>query len=598
MTVDDTEQRHVPERADPRRRRTWAWVMLGAGVVILLATAWVGWRTYQAYRDLQAAAGQVGVLQQQFNDPSRLGPTDERRATLTTLQADAASAKSAVDDPIYRLATGVPFVGPNLDALRQVSLAVNSLSTDVIPALDDIAQTLDPSALAPKDGAVDLAPIVAIAPELQRADAAVQNARTQLGQIDPAQVVTPVGEAVGALQTKLDAAADLTEPAARIARLLPDALGADDTRTYLVVFQNLAEPRATGGIFGSYAVLTADRGKVSISDQGPARAMRLFDPPVGSLTDEQQRMYGSDPATYPADVNLTPDFPTAAGLFIDMYQARGGGAVDGVVAIDPVALSYLLDGSPPLDVDGEALDADNFVATVLSTVYKKFDDADHDPRDAFLAQATAAAFAQVMSGAADPQAVVAGVRKAAAERRLLLFSTNDAVQADIATTGLGGALDGPTEASGIGIFLNDAVGSKLGYYLVGQTTVTGGQCQPDGSQRVTVTATLTYRPPASDIPDYVKGKSPDGSYRTHVLLVAPSGGRIDAAEIDGRPTSLRVGSERNRPLGIAVTELAPGATATLSFYLTAPPAGSAPPIRHTPTVDAWPVSVDGLGCGR
>lgn len=572
--------------------------MLIAGAVILLSTAWVGWRTYQAYRDLQSAAAQVSALQQQFDDVARLGPADARQPIIASLQADAASARSAVDDPVFRLATGVPWVGPNLDAIRQVSLTVDSLSTDVIPSLDDVAQTLDPAALSPKDGAIDLAPIVAISPQLQQADNAVQEARDRLAQIDRSSIVTPVGDAVLALQAKLDAAAELTEPAARIARMLPTALGANGPRTYLVVFQNLAEPRATGGIFGSYAVITADQGRVLIVDQSPARSMRYFTPPVADLSDAQQQLYGTQPATFPADVNLTPDFPTGAQLFIDMYRARGGGAVDGVLAIDPVALSYLMKGAPALDVDGVSIDASNVVATLLSDAYQRFDDAHHDRRDDFLAGATTAAFRQISAGGTDPRAVVAGVRKAAGERRLLYYSTHPDEQTDLTATGLSGALNGPTEADGFGVFLNDAVASKLGYYLTGQAAVTAGQCQPDGSTLATVTATLNYQPPPSGLPSYVSGSSADYSYRTHVLLVAPTGGSIDAAFINDQPMSLRSGMDGGRPTAIAVVELEPGSQSVVSYHVRLPPGSSPPPLTHTPTVGEWKTSVEGFPtCG-
>ncbi|WP_395728579.1 DUF4012 domain-containing protein [Nakamurella sp.] len=517
--VEDTNAADGPvaEVAPVRRRRPIIpWIMLGVGAIFLLTTAWVGWRTYQAYRDLQAAAVQVSALQQEFADPSQLGPANDRPAIIADLQADAASARSAVDDPVYRLATGVPFVGPNLDAIRQVSLTVDTLASDVIPSLDSIARTLDPSALAPRDGAVELAPIVAVAPQLQQADATVQAARAELAQIDRAAVVAPVGDAVASLQRKLDSAADLTEPTARVARMLPAALGADGPRSYLVVFQNLAEPRATGGIFGSYALVTADHGKVSMVDQGPARDLRYFTPPVSGLSDDQRRLFGPELVTFPADVNLTPDFPTAAQLFVEMYQARGGGPVDGVLAVDPVALAYLMKGSPALNVEGVSVDADNVVATLLSTAYQQFDDASQEPRDRFLAAATAAAFGQVMSGAADPESVVAGLRQAGTERRLLYYSTHSDEQADLAATGLSGALDGSTEESSIGVFLNDAVGSKLGYYLTGRADVSGGQCQADGSQLAAVAVTLGYRP-TPGLPAYVTGGSTDGAYRTHVL---------------------------------------------------------------------------------
>lgn len=607
MTPEPAEAEPSPDRPEgraadavpvPHRRPILAWVMLGAGAVILLATAWVGWRTYQAYRDLQSAAAAVGALQQQFDDPAQLGPADGRAATLAGLQADAASARSAVDDPVFRLATGVPFVGPNLDAVRQVALTVDTLSTDVLPALDGVARSLDPAAIAPRDGAIDLGPIAAAAPALQQADATVEAARSRLATIDRSAVVTPIGDAVAALQGKLDTAADLTGPAARTARLLPLALGADGPRTYLVVFQNLAEPRATGGIFGSYAVVTAERGRITIVDQVPARTLQTFQPPVGDPTEAQRRLFGPELATFPADVNLTPDFPTAAQLFTQMYQARGGGPVDGVLAVDPVALSYLMRGAPPLSVDGVTIDAGTVAPTLLAGAYERYDEADQEPRDRFLAAATTAAFGQVMSGAAGPEAVVAGLRQASAERRILYYSTHPDEQTDLAATGLSGALGGPTESSSIGLFVNDAVGSKLGYYLSGGAAVTGGECQADGSQLASVAVTLGFDPPAG-LPAYVTGGSTDGSYRAHLLLAAPAGGTIRAAEVNGQPVGLRSGTDQGRPVGIAVVDLPAGSRVTVTYYVSVPPVEAAPALVHTPTVDDWPVTIDGIGgCTR
>ncbi len=66
----------------------------------------------------------------------------------------------------------------------------------------------------------------------------------------------------------------MTGTGASAARLLPPMLGADGPRDYLVVFQNLAEPRATGGMFGSFAVVHTDQGKVTVLDEGtPTRTL-------------------------------------------------------------------------------------------------------------------------------------------------------------------------------------------------------------------------------------------------------------------------------------------------------------------------------------
>src|SRR5664279_4329784 len=168
-------------------------------------------------------------------------------------------------------------------------------------------------------------------------------------------------------------------------------------------------------------------------------------------------MYTERPAIYPADVNLTPDFPTAAAMIATMYTARTRTSVDGVIAIDPVALSYLLEGTGPVDVgDGVVLTPDTVVPVLLSTAYQTFDDGlNQAPRDAFLARAAGAAFGAVMSGDGDAGKIMNGLERTAAERRLLVWSTDGTEQADLATTELAGEMSNGAAAPSIGVFLND-----------------------------------------------------------------------------------------------------------------------------------------------
>ena len=61
------------------RKRILGWTLLGAGAVILLGSAWVGWRTYQAYDHLQAASQNVTELQDELRDITDIGPHGHRR---------------------------------------------------------------------------------------------------------------------------------------------------------------------------------------------------------------------------------------------------------------------------------------------------------------------------------------------------------------------------------------------------------------------------------------------------------------------------------------------------------------------------------------
>src|SRR5690606_4026466 len=92
------------------------------------------------------------------------------------------------------------------------------------------------------------------------------------------------------------------------------------------------------------------------------------------LPDEQRDLYTDAPAIWPQDVNFSPDFPTAARLYREMYAQKFGVQVDGVIATDPVALARLLRGTGPVTLtDGQQLTADNAVSLLLSDAYQQGD---------------------------------------------------------------------------------------------------------------------------------------------------------------------------------------------------------------------------------
>ncbi len=568
--------------------------------MILLGSAWVGWRTYDAYTHLQAASSDVSRLQDQLKDVTTADPA-AAAAVVGDLQAEAAAARSAVDDPIVRAASVLPFVGPNLDAIREVTVTVDSLASDVMPSLVDIARSLQPSELAPKDGAINLEPIEKISPLLQSADVAVNDARETLGAIDQSALVQPVGDAVRTLTGKLDAAAEVTGPGARTARLLPPMLGSAGQRSYLVLFQNPAEVRATGGIFGSFALVTADNGKVTIVDQGSStRDLGYFDPPVGEISGNELALYGQLMNQYPQDVNFTPDFPTAAGLFAQMYQVRTGTTVDGVVAIDPVALSYMLEGSPGVDVgQGLTMTSDNLVETLLSTAYQQFDGVDRSARDDFLDNATNKVFEHVMSGGVDPKAIIDGLRKAADERRVLIFSADPGEQGDISQTGLAGSLNSDPAQPSVGIFMNDGTAGKLDYYLHNEVHITEGDCRADGRRELKVRLVMNYDAPTDGLPEYVTQAAPGQPYtlKTNVLAFAPPGGGVISAERDGAPMPIARGEDHSREVGTATIELQPQTSTQIVFTLVGPageiggPNDVPPTLTLTPGVNPWVTSV-------
>lgn len=244
------------------------------------------------------------------------------------------------------------------------------------------------------------------------------------------------------LQSKLRTLQNTTANAAVIDRLAPAMLGADGARKYLVVFHNLAEPRAIGGIVGSFAVLDVVNGKITIVDQGSgSRDLGTFEPAIPTLAELPKNLYGILPGRYPADVNLALNFPLAAQLISTMYTSRRHVHLDGVLALDPVALSYLLVGAKPIPVGGGVILTSATITKILfSEAYARYSrPAEAPARDLFLAAATTRAFHAVMSAPTDAASLLPGLKRGVAEHRILLWSARGAEQQDLTRSELAGA---------------------------------------------------------------------------------------------------------------------------------------------------------------
>jgi hypothetical protein len=575
------------------------WHLIPAAVLVLALVFGVGMLVVQgrsAAGHLQTAAGLFSQLQAQIKQADVRGA----QGTLSALQLETAAARDATDGVGWSAASKTPLVGDDLAAVRTVSRVLDDLAVNGLPALLDVAAGIDPVRLAPKGGRVDLTALTTAAPRIASGLEVIRRAQGTVSEIPKEGLTDKVGTAVTQLGEGLARAERLVGTADRAATLLPPMLGSDGPRTYLMLFQNLAEVRATGGMPGAYIVIRADAGSIRITDQGTAASdLKVFEKPVMPLGEEMDALYTDRPAIFPANVNLTPDFPTAAALARKMYQLRSGVAVDGVLATDPVALSYLLQVTGPVAMpQGEPLTADNAVRLLLSDVYAKYPQPAE--QDAYFAGAARATFDALLKGQGEPKGMLAQLARAAGERRLLVWSADEQEQASLNGTVLQGRLPDSDGASPtVGVFLNDGSGAKLSYYLNQTADLGVGACADDGSRELKLRLTLASTAPAAGLPAYVTGlglSGDDHTVRTNVMVFSPTGGGVVGAAIDGKPVDLGTGTERGRGVGVITVDLPPGVTQRLDVTvqtgeLPARTAPLTPRLWTTPTVRAWKTTV-------
>jgi Protein of unknown function (DUF4012) len=130
-------------------------------------------------------------------------------------------------------------------------------------------------------------------------------------------------------------------------------LGVGQPRHFLVQTLDRAELRPSGGFAGNYGVLTLTNGKLE-----PFSLYNVNDIDYGLKTNGW--IFGKrPPAQYSwwpfanwglRDANLSPDFPTTAKIITDVFRNEGGGDVDGLIQISPVAIEHVLNVTGPIYV--------------------------------------------------------------------------------------------------------------------------------------------------------------------------------------------------------------------------------------------------------
>ncbi|MFU8851205.1 DUF4012 domain-containing protein [Micromonospora sp. SL1-18] len=576
-------RRRSRRRTRARVRRT---LLTGLVVlsVLLAAGGWVAFRGWQARAHLLNAAGLARELSSQVVG----GDADRAQRTLAALQEQAAAARGATGDPAWWVAQRAPYAGDDLAAVRQIAVAVDDLARLAFPTL----LRIDLASLVPRQGGLDLARLRAVSAEVSAADRAVHETGERLRAVPAGHLVGQVRDALTGLRTELDRLAGLTAAADQGARLLPPLLGADGPRRYLLISQNPAELRATGGMFGAYAVLTAENGRIQMTQQGASSGLGVFEPPL-RVDQEVRRLWSDLPGTFPADVNLSPDFPTAAALYREMVRRKTGTKVDGVLAVDPVALSYLLGATGPVAVPGRpALSADTAVRTLLSDSYRTLSP---QAQDEYFAQAGAAVFAAFLTKSTNPRGLLTVFDRSVMERRILFWSARSEEQRVLGNSRLTGTLPETDTAPTVGVFLNDGSGAKLGYYLRFSANLTGGDCQSDGRRELRLRVTVHSTAPQSGLDKSVTGLALSGdpyTARTFVSVYSPTGGAVLGGRLDGRDAGMRRGTDHRRQVTVANVEVQPGRTRTLDVtLLTGQASAGTAELVLTPTATPWTTQV-------
>ncbi|GAB3163879.1 DUF4012 domain-containing protein [Myceligenerans halotolerans] len=556
-----------------RRRRALRVALLAVAVALFLLTLMVAWVAVDALRARAALAGAAADIAA-LREDALSGRTDELDRQIADLQEDARRAHDATRGPHWSVARELPGAGPTVEAVATMSEVIDELARSALPDLARSAELTDPGTFVPENGRVDLEPLRRVAPYLVRADRSVGLATERVERLDGV-MLPQVGAAVDGLRDELDGLRTTTATAARAADVLPPLLGADGPRDYLLLVQNPAEPRALGGIAGTVLLLRAVDGEVTLVDQLPGGMLGPYDEPVLPLTPDEQSVLGTrgEVGRWMQNVTMTPDFPRTAELARQMWMRETGQRVDGVLTTDPVALAALLRGSGPVDVsEGVRIAPDELTDYLLHDVY--FEHEDPRAQDLIFARIARQAFDRILAPSGETaEGMVAALADVARQGRLLVWSSDDAVNRRLAGTVVDGSLTGVRDGSPVvGVFTQGINMAKIAYHLDTKVDAAVVAERADGSRELAVTVTYTSTVPADQVaamPEYFVGYDEEnpGEIRLRSLVYAPAGGWISGARSNDRETGLTPKKQGEFSVASRDIEISPGETASVTYAM-------------------------------
>ena len=545
-STSDGLVRHRHRKGERKKRHTGA-IIAAVVAVLLVALGASGFMLLNSAKTVKSEAKEAVEIVGGLKDKVTSGDFSMLPDDAKKIDELCDSMKAETSSPLWTAASFIPVYGSDINAARTMIDALSDVSSNaLVPMADNLSQAT-PGKLF-QDGMINVSALQAVADSLSSSSKVFKSANEKvqgIGDTHISQVTELVDKAKDGFAT-LNGAVDAAE---KVAPVLPQMLGANgQTRHYLVLAMSNVEIRACGGFPGSRGVMSVTDGKLELGDFVKVDMMKEPLSPL-PITDEEANLFttgwgltGFNTLGYTmGDVTMTPDYPRAAQLVSDMQKAIAGDDIDGVFAVDPVFLQYMLGvvGGTQLP-DGTVVDGSNAAKVLLHDIYWNYP---VEEQDAIFAAVAGSAFNKIVDelGSSDITKIAAAIEKGASEGRILMYSRNDDEEKAAKALGISGALQTDTsEAPILGVYVNNYSYSKMDWFLDKRVTIDSSVENADGSTTYRVTTTLknTMTPQEkAEMPGYFQGHNgisqdiDDEVLRLY--LYAPAGGSISDIKTSG-----------------------------------------------------------------
>ncbi len=553
--------RSLPSRRGKPYRR---FLILALTGIILVSLGWAGFKAYRVYthaRAIWATAQQLkSTARQALAQPQDPTQWKDLPPLLGTMEAELTGLRDEIEPffPLMRRLERLPRYGyeisiaPDLLDAGIASISAGRIGAEqALPMLEALRQPGDsPGDAAQVDVLARVLPYLeAGAPAWRSVGAHLDQASAALQRVDPGRLPPVWGDRLRRARDLLAAGRPLVD----LLPHLPDLLGAQGKRAYLIIAQNSDELRATGGFISGAGLVRLIDGRIVDLTFRDSYAVDDLDQPHPPAPEPLRRYMGAE-LLFLRDANWSPDFPTSARIMQTLYELDQGVATHGVIAFDLIAVQELVGALEPLHVPGveKPLTRKNVLPQIKAAWEQPAEGLtiERDSREwwrrrkDFMPALVQAAVQRLSGGDVDLQRLGYAFWKAAREKHILIYVNHPEAQAVITTLGWDGGLH-PGEQDYLAVFDTNVGYNKVNAVVARQMDYAVTWQENGWTARLTLTYTHPIQielPSCVHRPEYGRtyADMTRRCYWDYLRVYVPDGSRLLEAEgLD--PTSVQEG---------------------------------------------------------
>jgi len=364
----------------------------------------------------------------------------------------------------------------------------------------------------------------------------LQFAIAEYKQVDTEGLPKPIKETAIYYGHILEQAGKSLEIFTSLSSEMPNLLGADEKRRYLILFQNSNEIRPTGGFTGSYSILELEKGKIKnlvIDDvynpdgQIDNNNISVTPPePIARLLKEQN--------LHIRNANWNPDFPESAKTITNLFYKLDGKEFNGVIAIDLDFTKKLLEVTGPifLTAYNEEITSENIYER--TQYHSEFNYTNGSmQKKSFLTLLGSKLLEKVFALTTDQTPkMLEEILNCLNQKHLMIYLSGSAFNSTLQKYGWDGSLK-DTDTDYLFVVNANLGGTKANYYVQNEAEYAIKSKTRDGLLRAELK--LSYNHTGKD------DSWPGGPYTNYVRALAQTGSKLTGAKVinsDGNETDI------------------------------------------------------------